>query len=282
VDWDGDGMLDLIVGERYGFIHYYRRTSNDAITLEKQKDLVCNGTTIDVGYNSAPVVVDWNEDGNIDMLVGSQGNYSGGVGTVQLYLNTASSGEPVFTSYSYIENAGSDIDWYRNCPQVYDLNEDGKKDLLCGLNNYHVYYLENVGTNAAPVFNGYESLIYKYAGMRFWMCDFNGDALTDVLSSDYNGYVWVWIQMTTGVGGSGIEVAPRTLTSSSNPFMESVMIRGEGFTNATLSIFDISGHRVVSAPFDGDYTWSGDIATGAYFVQVEDGQGVETLRLIKL
>ncbi len=269
-------MLDLIVGERYGFIHYYRRTSNDVITLTKEADIACSGTTINVVNNSSPVIVDWDEDGDIDMLVGNQ------TGNVRLYLNDGGGSEPVFTSWSYIQSGGTNILHYRNCPQVYDLNEDGKKDLLCGANDYRVWYYENVGTNDNPVFSGSEQLIYKYSGMRFWLADWNGDGLTDALSSDYNGFVWVWIQIPTGVGGSGIEIPARTLTSGGNPFMESAMIQGEGFHNATISIFDISGHRVVSEPFNGSYTWSGDIATGAYFVQVQDEQGVETLRLLKL
>jgi hypothetical protein len=276
VDWNGDGMLDIIVGERYGLIHYYRRTSNDAIILTKEADIACNGTTINVTNNSAPVVVDWDEDGDIDLLVGNQ------TGNVRLYLNEGGT-EPVFKSYSLLQSGGTNILRYRNCPQVYDLNEDGKKDLLCGANDYNIWYYENVGTNAAPVFNGSVSVAYKYSGMRMWLADFNGDALADILSSDYNGFVWVWIQIPpVGVEGSGIEIPSRTLTSSGNPFMESVMIQGTGFSNATLSIFDISGHRVVSEAFSGSYTWSGDIATGAYFVQVQDDQGVETLRLVRL
>jgi hypothetical protein len=276
VDWDGDGMLDIIVGERYGLVHYYHRTANDAITLTKGPDVTCGGVTINVSYNSAPCIVDWNEDGHQDMLLGNQDGY------VRLYLNDGGDSVPAFSSFSYIQSGGTNIVNYRNCPQVYDLNGDGKKDLLCGANDSHVWYYENVGTNEAPVFNGKESLIYKYSGMRFWMADWNGDNLVDVLSSDYNGWVWVWIQESTGVGGSGAGIPARTLCSSENPFRESVTIQGEGFRDATLSIYDISGHAVASGPFHDSYTWGGGAATGAYFVQVSDDQGTGTLRLVKL
>ena len=43
MDYDDDGMLDIIVGDRNGFTHYYRRTSESPITLTKEDDLVCGG-----------------------------------------------------------------------------------------------------------------------------------------------------------------------------------------------------------------------------------------------
>jgi hypothetical protein len=134
VDYDDDGMLDIIVGDRNGFIHYYRRTSEDPITMTKETDLVCGGVTIDVGYNAAPVCVDWDEDGERDILVGTQG------GEVRLYHNDTIDTDPVYNTYSLLQSSGTTINHYRNCPQVVDMNQDGKKDLLCGANDYSIYY----------------------------------------------------------------------------------------------------------------------------------------------
>lgn len=247
------------------------------VTLTKEPDINCAGVIIDCGYNAAPAIVDWDEDGKIDMLLGSE------AGQVRLYLNDGADTQPIFNSYTNIQSGGTSITHVRNCPQVYDLNQDGKKDLICGANDYNVYYYENVGTNAAPVFSGSESIAYKYAGMRLWIDDWNEDGLPDMLTSDYNGYVWIWIQQATGVAEGTAPIPSRTLSASSNPFMELVTVTGEGFSAGTLQIFDVSGRTVLEESFSGSFAWDGSgVSNGTYFVRVTDNFGSSSLRLLKL
>ena len=246
-------------------------------TLTQEPDITCGGVTIDCGYSAAPAIVDWDGDGKIDMLLGSE------AGQVRLYLNDGADTQPVFNSYTNIQSNGTDISHIRNCPQVYDLNQDGKKDLICGANDYNVYYYENVGTNSAPVFSGSESIANKYAGMRLWIDDWNEDGLPDMLTSDYNGYVWIWIQQTTGVTEGTAPSPSRTLSASSNPFMELVTVTGEGFSAGTLHIFDVYGRTILEVPFSGSFAWDGSgISNGTYFVRVTDDSGSSSLRLLKL
>jgi WD40 repeat protein len=278
VDYDDDGMLDLVVGDRNGFIHYYRRTSEAPITLEKQADLVCGGVTIDVGYNAAPVLVDWNEDGECDLLAGTQG------GEVRLYINDTIDTEPVYNIYTLIESGGTVINRYRNCPQVFDMNMDGLKDLICGANDYSIYYYENVGTNDAPLFAGSEAIINTgSSGARFWINDWNEDGLPDVLAGNYNGYIKVYIQQTVGIGEQETTPVLRTLQVSSNPFTSSVVITGAGFSSGTIRIYDIMGRTLQSEPFSGSYVWTDNEAcSGTYFAEVIDSQGSATVKLLKL
>lgn len=277
MDYDGDGMLDIIVGDRNGYVHYYRRTSNDPITLTEEADLVCGGVTIDVGANSAPVCVDWDEDGDLDLLVGNE------TGNVRLYINDTIDTDPVYNEYTNVQSSGSDISRYRNCPQVYDMNFDGKKDLLCGANDYKIYYYENVGTNDAPVFSGSEVIINTgYYGARFWVDDWNEDGLLDVLASNYNGYVQVYIQLNTSIEGEDNPLL-RTLQIDSNPFYGSVNIISEGFAGGTITIYDVTGRTIVSEAFGGSFLWDGSgVARGCYFAEVRDEQGAVSVRLIKL
>ena len=284
MDWNGDGLLDIIVGDRDGLVHYYRRTSNmDVAILTKEPDIACAGVTINAGLNSAPAIVDWNEDGKLDMVLGRYIDSSPEVHTVRLYLNESTTSEPVFNSYVNIQSGGVNIGVTRNSPQVYDLNQDGKKDLICGSKDYNVYYYENVGTNAAPVFSGYTIIAHKYYGMRLWIDDWNEDGFPDMLTSDYNGYVWIWIQQPTGVAGSTTPAPSRGLSASSNPFMELVTITGEDFSGGTIQIFDNSGRTVLEAPFSGSFAWDGcGSSSGIYFVRVTDNSGSSSLKLMKI
>ncbi|MBN1433542.1 T9SS type A sorting domain-containing protein [Candidatus Fermentibacterales bacterium] len=277
MDWNDDGLLDIIVGDRNGYVNYFRRTSNDAITLTTMPDITCGGVTIDCGYNSSPAITDWDEDGDLDMLLGTQDGY------VRLYLNDGGDSQPVFNSYTNIMSGGSNIYHYRNCPRVYDLDQDGRKDLICGANDYYVYYYQNTGTNSSPSFSGWERIAYKYSGMRLWIDDWNEDGLPDMLTSDYNGYVWMWIQENTAVGDEQAPILPRALAASRNPFDASVVISASGFGPGSIRVFDLSGRAVVNEPFDGSFAWNGaGAANGTYLVRVEDADGASTLRLVKL
>ena len=54
--------------------------------------------------DSRPCVVDWNNDGKKDLLVGTRSG-----GKVLLYLNKGTDGEPMFNGYSCLKAGGRDI-----------------------------------------------------------------------------------------------------------------------------------------------------------------------------
>jgi hypothetical protein len=65
-----------------------------------------NGAPINVGTdgNASPFLVDWNGDGNQDLLLG-QYLY----GKVRFYPNIGSNFDPVFGDFEYLQADGSDI-----------------------------------------------------------------------------------------------------------------------------------------------------------------------------
>ncbi len=108
---------------------------------------------------------------------------------------------------------------------------------------------------------------------------------------DSDGYLWVAnnvsdkiykLDLSQGTGEGPSVVSG--LTASSNPFMSSTVIAGEGFgPGASIEIFDLIGRRVLSAGFDGSYCWDGEsVPAGTYMARVSDGGLAVTLRLIKL
>ncbi len=78
-DLDGDGDLDLLVGEASGQLNFYRNTgSRTAPIFTLVSD---NLQGIDVGRRSAPALVDMNGDGRPDLLIGGED------GGVELWWN---------------------------------------------------------------------------------------------------------------------------------------------------------------------------------------------------
>jgi hypothetical protein len=62
------------------------------------------GTNLQVSYCSAPTVVDWNNDGRKDLVVGQFTS-----GNVWRFLNVGTDANPVFNGGSLIQCAGTNI-----------------------------------------------------------------------------------------------------------------------------------------------------------------------------
>ena len=68
VDWDGDGDLDLVVGNYDGEIKLWLAAADGSLELRDGGADPFAG--IDVGVYAAPHVVDWDGDGDLDLVVG--------------------------------------------------------------------------------------------------------------------------------------------------------------------------------------------------------------------
>ncbi len=283
MDFNNDGILDIVVGDRNGYVNYFRGTATGVLTTEP--DIKANGTTIDAGYNSSPVIVDWNEDGLLDLILGRE---STSTGSVRLYLNSGTAENHVFTTYTWIQSSSSNIAWSRCTPQVVDLNLDGKKDIVCGENNGRLVYYENVGTNASPVFSGYEylesngSVIDLYYGTRLWVNDWDEDGLPDLLVSDYNGWVYLYYNISTGIedeaGSELYSSSELNISGSPTNGYFSVNVLLDADSDVKFRIFSADG-RIVSESGTvqftaGEHDFGFDISdepSGIYFVQIDTG-----------
>ncbi len=138
--------------------------------------------------NSSPEIVDWDEDGLLDLLVASDASSDG----IRLYLNSGTATGYQFEEFTKIEANGTVIAHSRCQIQVEDLNYDGKKDLIVGNSQGSFYFYENTGTNASPVLAGQVSLqktdnsnISGSGDVRGCFADWNDDGGLDLLWSEY-------------------------------------------------------------------------------------------------
>ena len=91
-DWNNDGRLDLITGERNGYYTVFLK--EEAGTLTNAGRIQANGADIVTDNNSWPAIVDWDLDGRKDLLVGQEGIYD--PPNVYVYLNEGTDSIPAF------------------------------------------------------------------------------------------------------------------------------------------------------------------------------------------
>lgn len=152
-DFDGDGDEDLFVGKSDGRIAFFRNTGDNQFRLETEEfsafheDVQNNQKVrvrrvIDVGTNAAPTWVDIDEDGDLDLFIGS------GDGTIFFYQNRGNRLLPVLElvtpTYMGLDAGENSV------PNFADTNADRAPDLLLGNHQgeTRIYYNQGVATRA--------------------------------------------------------------------------------------------------------------------------------------
>ncbi len=198
VDWDLDGDLDLLAGIGDGTVKIFLNVGSvinpvfDAGTL-----LTAASATLSVGIRATPSLVDWNNDGKRDLLVGD------GDGYVNIFINNGTNSAPVFLAGQRVQAAGATLDvGTRSSPDFADLDGDGRKDLLVGDGNGKLSYYRNVGTDSAPAFSAgifievNDQVVVLGARTRPFVCDYNRDGRLDMLVGDFSGNVFLFTSMS--------------------------------------------------------------------------------------
>ncbi|HBJ86892.1 MAG TPA: hypothetical protein DDZ88_24145 [Verrucomicrobiales bacterium] len=151
VDWNGDGVLDILAGNSEGFALFFENIgSNDEPKFLPAKRVKAGGREIQVqaGYSGSlqglqearwgylsPNVIDWNGDSLPDIITGDiTGNY-------MIYLNRGTKTEPKFYAAHPLYCDGIDLHGMWRCrPAVAKIGERIALAIVDGDDQFHLYW----------------------------------------------------------------------------------------------------------------------------------------------
>ena len=145
-DLDGDGDLDLVVGESGGTLRYYRNTGT-AITAAFAHITGAGNpwNAQDLGSSSNPALGDLDDDGDLDLIAGE---LAGGFATFE---NTGTATSPAFIARTGAANPLTGIAVaQRGAPALGDYDSDGDLDLVAGEDSGSFSAARHLGGRLVP------------------------------------------------------------------------------------------------------------------------------------
>jgi hypothetical protein len=198
LDVNGDGYSDFLAGAPYsdqfnansGAVYVYYGNSSATFSDEHDRIIEPPVTTGSIIFGYSLAVIDFNDDGNADLLVGAPGDDSSGGdgGAVYVYYGSASGVIGSNPDLRIDDQGDGAANYFGTSLAVGDVDGNGRNDLLVGAgyddasatNGGAVYLFLNGTTTADYTFTLSGAANYDYLGFGCAIVDINGDGENDV------------------------------------------------------------------------------------------------------
>ncbi len=231
IDWDGDGDQDLIVGDedgRVALIEHTGRTFKGVPQFLPPVYFEQEAMTLKFGALATPFCVDWDGDGDEDIVCGNTAGYVG------LFRNLGGGATPEWARVELLKADGRTIriqagpngsvqgpaeaKWGYTTLSVADWDHDGLPDLLLNSIWGEILWYRNIGERNAPKLAAAQAIILTESMPKpewFWWdgsekqlvtqwrttpmaIDFTKDGLIDLVMLDSEGYLCLYERRRAG------------------------------------------------------------------------------------
>ncbi len=283
-DIDKDSDIDIISGVATG--GKVTAYINNGSSFSTNASIFSN---VQVNYQSVPTMADMNDDGYLDILVGSDDQND-----TKFYLNDSTN---YFTQNTTIF-AG--VAFPGSCrPALADVDNDNDFDLLIGDMWGELKYYENIGNSREPLWQLNDTL---FAGIEVkqaahpGFADLDGDGRLDMVIGEYDGnfsYFKNLFAVVSDVKETNNSVQKNFSLEQNypNPFNPSTTIEFKvaepGYVS--IKVFDALGREVAALVNEfmqpGNYNINFDasiLTSGIYFYQLKTSSFVQTKKMLLL
>jgi hypothetical protein len=285
VDWNNDGLNDLVVGEGgggfTGKVRIYLNVGTDSdpqfvnysYAKSGNSDLTCNPLGC---MGCFPRVVYWDADDRKDLLVGLAD------GTIKIYLNIGTEESPIFNEGTTILTGSGNLNvGARATPAFVDWDNNTMIDLVVGGldGKIHVYFNCGCSGSKPPLFNSSETAGYSVIANNTALIvpsersspvimDYDGDGKKDILTGNTNGQLLFYKNVGTDteptfanyelVESNGVQIDLAGMLRS-RPSVCYWNGKHDGYLDVLIGYGDSKIHLYRGKPMAGDIDGDGDI-----------------------
>ncbi|HRI28074.1 MAG TPA: T9SS type A sorting domain-containing protein [Chitinophagales bacterium] len=288
-DLDGDGDPDMLLGDKDGFIHYFKNnpapdgTAQFTLFQEQFQGL-------DVFQYSTPQLIDINKDGLLDLVIGHHN------GALRYFQNNGTAANPVFNAATATNNFFGGVDVKEigsptgfSVPLIVEYK--GQMLLFVGSESGKIHVYNNIEDNITTggLFTKItDNLLNTAIGYRssLAIADINNDGYLDMVVGAYNGGLY-WFSEDFPIGLPQTATPLQTLQVFPNPAANHLTLQLPdaaaivGF--AQVELFNLSGQVVAQQnllPAQTNHTLQlPALPAGLYFVRLTTAQKTFTAKL---
>lgn len=278
-DINGDGKIDLFIGNEFGTLVYYEGTGSNFIDpIQNFEDV--DGNIIDVGQYSHPQLFDLDGDNLLDLVIGNKD------GSMYYYKNVGTSISPSFQLYNYFLG---NIDVAPGLPDGYCaphfFKKDGQIHLFVGNNQGTLMYYSDIESNleqwsAFELVNPNFLTLNVEAFSSFFVEDIDGDGFQDMfVGQDLGGLHHYEIDPLSSANTKEL-YEQSDMRIYPNPFTKIITIESnENFK--TYSIMHLDGKIIKENSFSGSSSIDlSFLKAGVYLIKFHDENSKNIVRRI--
>lgn len=284
-DLDNDGYPDLLVGTQSGYLmHFESRTkAPEAYDFQLVSDKY---QSIRVGSRAAPAIVDQDQDGDMDLIVGDNN------GQFALFINSGTTQNPTFNPdplslpnvYPYGKISVRENNEIVGMSNAQLINIEGTTQILSGNSKGNLFLLGPVTTDKNTQFSSNQlqlTVDFDGRGSHPLLVDLNGDKKNELVLGNIRGGYTIYSTdiYTDGSVNNNIILNNNQIELSPNPAApgDRVKVTDEPF-GKKISLFDFQGNIIASYKNIGEFLLPDFIASGVYFVALKQNNGTEIIK----
>ena len=276
-DLDNDGDNDLIVGDYNGQLHYFENTATKGFPAQFTKH-ISNYQSIDIGSIAYPQLFDVNQNGTLDLVIGSLN------GKIHHYSNIGSTSTPIFSlqssNFGKVDVRQTGIGSITGYSAPFMFRDGGITKLLVGSEIGNIYLYDKIDGNLSGTFNRVDTSLYQInEGPRCapFFEDITNDGKRDLfLGNHAGGLAFFNSKNSSNVGlnelfqSENISIYPNPSSDYINIFIND----NSSYSETTVTCLDMLGHELLKyVSFNKQFKI--DVSSwkkGMYFLKLEQRQ----------
>ena len=281
-DLDGDGDKDLLLGNEDGKMVYYTNFPNNGVANFILSQSFYKG--IDVGNFATPQIVDVDNDGKLDLLIGEERgnvNFCRNAGTITEADFSVSTMNPLFGNINVSKYIPNSIAFGYSTPKLFKHN--GQSKIISGSQHGFIYLYENIDNNLSGEFTLVDSTLSNiWEGERTVpeISDINNDGNPDLFLGNYaGGLTFFKFDNLSNVSSSPVKKEIRIYP---NPAQNNIFISSSLNKIQSISIFDLNQRLVLLENiFNNSIVDISKLNAGYYILKVSSSEGDFYEKLVK-